>query len=85
MLNLRGVHVLTKVPGRNEWRVTDTHPAIKLTNGDEAVFLQDGEVYDPSGKAMDEKSRPVWFMQEVQKMTAAALQSVGLKLAPQKE
>lgn len=81
MLNLRGVHVFEKIPGKGEFRLKEIHPAIRIAREEQVLFLQDGTVYDASGRVMDLKDLPGWFKEELHKMTPAALREVGFKLA----
>lgn len=80
MLNLRGVHVVEKVPNKNEYRLKEIHPVVRLSSGEEVVFIQDGTVYDAGGNVLEEDTRPGWFISEVGKMTPTALREVGFRI-----
>ena len=84
-LNLRGVHVYEKVPGKAEFRLKETHPAIRVAREEQVLFLQDGAVYDPSGKPVELKDLPGWFKEEMQKMNPVALREAGFRLAEPKK
>ena len=84
-LNERGVHVIRKVTGKDEWRVAEIHPLMTLTYEDQKVKLQDGQVYDPSGKALDMDALPEWVMDAISKCTPSALAEVGLKISMKEE
>lgn len=85
MLNLRGVHVFEKVPGKAEFRLKETHPVMILTHQEEKLMLQDGMVYDPSGKEVTKDMLPGWFKDELARMNPVALRECGFKLAVKKE
>ena len=85
MLNLRQVHVLKKVPGKQEWRLAEVHPAIRIGHGEEQLYLQNGAVHDAAGNEIPLDKVPAWFMAEAGKMSAEALKSVGLTLKEEKK
>lgn len=84
-LNLRGVHVFEKIPGKAEFRLKETHPAMILTHQEEKVILQDGMVYDASGKEIPKEALPGWFKEELTKLNPVALRESGFKLGTKKE
>lgn len=79
-LNLRGVHVFEKIPGKGEFRLKETHPVMRLAHEEEIVFLQDGQVYDASGKSLEKDKYPVWFKDELTKLNPVALREAGFRV-----
>lgn len=79
-LNLRGVHVFEKIPGKGEFRLKETHPVMRLSKDEEILFLQDGQVYDASGKVMEKDKLPAWFKDELIKANPVALRESGFKV-----
>lgn len=77
-LNLRGVHVFQKIPGQSEYRLKETHPAMRIAQGMDVLYIQDGQVYDAGGGLVEKY--PEWFLSEIQKTNPVALREVGFKL-----
>lgn len=74
-LELDRVHVIDKVPGTNNFRLTKVQPAMRLCENGEIVWIQRGKLFDDGGQQMDEA--PEWFAKVVQKCSVSALAEVG--------
>lgn len=84
-LNLRGVHVYEKIPGQATFRLKETHAALRLASGDEqggVLFIQDGLVYEESGKQMPWEQIPGWFRAQVETANPVVLAEAGWKGFP---
>jgi hypothetical protein len=77
-LNLRGVHVYEKIPNRPDFRLKETHTAIRLGHEEEHLYLQDGQVFDASGKWVE--TRPAWFNEEIARISPAVLREAGFRV-----
>lgn len=82
-LNLRGVHVFKKLPGQNRWVLDSIHPALRLAQDGETVYIQDGSLFDGGGNKLLGKP-PGWFSEAVSKLSPDTLASVKYKPAAAK-
>lgn len=73
--DLRGVHVMKRVPGSHQFRLAEVHPALRLGKGDEHLYIQNGTVFDEGGTQV--KDLPGWFAEEVAKCSPHTLAECG--------
>lgn len=76
-LDLNGVHVFRKVPNAQHYALAEVHPAIRVTQGDNSLYIQDGSVFTPGGVLVPAAELPSWFHDEVKKCTPKALADAG--------
>jgi hypothetical protein len=76
-LALRGVHVFQKVPNTNQFRLKEVHPYVRLTDGEEVVYIQDGSVYSGGGEPFAAAAVPAWFHEKVKTLNPAILRECG--------
>ena len=69
------VHVYKKVANTNERRLVKTDPHILIKRKDEAAFLYAGKLLSADG--IEIKSVPKWAKDEIDKLSAEALEEVG--------
>jgi hypothetical protein len=83
-LNLRGVHVFEKIPGQATFRLRETHAAMRFGNDQEVLFLQDGLVFEESGKQVDWDKVPGWLLDAIEHANPVTLREAGWKGVPGK-
>lgn len=71
-------HEFTKISA-GQWRVSRINPYIRLSKDGTEVFLQEGKVWDRSGKEL--KTKPGWFEEELAKCNPVALAEAGFKVS----
>lgn len=84
-LNLAGVHVLRKIPGSQQYALAETHPAMRIAQGDNALYIQDGQVWSAGGDLVKPTEIPGWFLEEVKKVNPKALVECGFTHIPEKK
>lgn len=82
MLDLRGVHVVKKIPGTQNYRLAEVHPALRFANEESNLYIQDGRVFDAGGNIVGAKDIPDWFKDAVSKANPVALREAGWKGLP---
>lgn len=76
-LALDKVHVLEKIPGSLQFRLTKTNPAMRLARKDDVVYLQGGKVFDQGGNLLAKEKQPGWLADEMKTCNPVALRECG--------
>lgn len=79
-LQLRGVHVYKKIPGKNAFQLSEIHPAMRIGSGENHLYIQNGEVFAEGGDRIPPDQYPGWFLDELGKVSPKALQETGFSL-----
>jgi hypothetical protein len=81
-LNLRGVHVYEKINGQAMFRLKETHPAMRLAHSNETFHIQDGLVFEESGKQVPWENVPGWVLDAMELANPVAAREAGWKGRP---
>lgn len=76
-LELNRIHVIEKIPGTQQFRLTGLQPAMQLRQEDEVVWIQRGMLFDNGGKLL--KQPPAWFKSAVAAANPRALAECGYR------
>ena len=76
-LELNRVHILEKIQGSMQFRLTRTQPAMRLARKDEVVFLQRGVFFDQGGHPIEKNALPGWLPDELKMCNPAVLKECG--------
>lgn len=75
VLNLRGVHVYKKVPGKQATTLSEVHPAVGFNSEAGTFWLQDGTFYTGDNKPV--KDVPAWVLEAVERTDPKVLAAAG--------